>query len=221
MIDFNKKKAAVKAFARKNWLFHKVTTWLVALYAKGGLKVSKHSGTRLKVYNIGKGNSFTSGENCLIDRLGLKIQGNNNRIVIGDNVTVSYGCNFLILGNNCSIEIGDGTTISSDCQFEAQEEDTHILIGKECMFSNHIRIRTNDSHCIFDAKTGQRTNLPANVVVGDHVWVAAYASLLKGSVVGNGSVVGYRSVVTKQVPENCVAVGSPSKVVQEGIYWER
>lgn len=221
MIDFNKKKAAVKAFARKNWLFHKVTTWLVALYAKGGLKVSKHPGTRLKVYNLGKGNSFTAGENCLIDRLGLKIQGNNNRIVIGDNVTVSYGCNFLILGNNCSIEIGDGTTISSDCQFEAQEEDTHILIGKECMFSNHIRIRTNDSHSIFDAKTGQRTNLPANVVVGDHVWVAAYASLLKGSVVGNGSVVGYRSVVTKQVPENCVAVGSPSRVVQEGIYWER
>ena len=221
MIDLNKHKVALKTFARKNWFFHKISSCLVSIYAKGGMKVSKRSGTRLRIYNIGKNNSFTSGENCLIDKLGLKILGDNNRIVIGNNVTISYGCNFLISGTNCSIEIGDDTTISSDCQFEVQEEDTHIFIGKECMFSNHIRIRTNDSHFIFDAKTGERTNLPAKVVIGDHVWVAAYASILKGSIVGSGSVVGFRSVVTKSVPENSVVGGTPAKVVQEDIYWKR
>ena len=221
LIDYNKHKEAVKKIVRKSWYLKKLTTFLLKFYARWGINISKHSGVKLKIYNIGKNNSFTSGENCLIDKLELKVLGNNNKIIIGNNVTIMSMCSFIISGNNCSIEIGDESTMTSNCQLEAQEEDTHIVIGKDCMFSNHIRIRTNDSHFIFDAETGKRTNVPASVKIGDHVWLAAYSSVLKGVTIGDGSVIGYRSVVTKTIPNNCVAVGMPAKVVQQNIKWSR
>lgn len=221
LINYNKHKEAVKKIVRKNWYLQKLTNSLLAIYARGGVKISKHSGVKLKIYNIGKNNSCTSGENCLIDKLDLKILGSNNKIIIGNNVTIKSNCSFIISGNNCSIEIGDGSTMTTNCQLEAQEEDTHIVIGKDCMFSNHIRIRTNDSHFIYDAETGKRTNVPSSVNIGNHVWLAAYSTVMKGVTIGDGSVIGYRSVVTKPVPNNCVAVGMPAKVVQQNIKWTR
>ncbi len=222
IIDYKRHKKAFKSFMRKSWYLKKITDWCVSIYASvGGVKIKKHSGVKLKKYCLGRDNSFNSDENCLIDKLFLQITGNNNRIIIGKNVTIAAKCSFLIAGNNCTIEIGDGTTISTDCQLEAHEEDTHIIVGKDCMFSNHIRIRTNDSHAIYDLETGVRTNHPKSVSIGDHVWLGAYSSLMKGCSIGDGSVVGFRSVVTKSIPQNCVAVGMPAKVVQQNIKWER
>lgn len=220
-MDYFKSREYVKNIVRKNWLLYKIANKFLRIYARGGVKISKSPGVKLKIYNIGKNNSFTSGDNCIIDKLELMILGNNNQIIIGKNVSIKAKCSFIISGNNCSIEIGDGTTMTTHCQLEAQEEGTHIIVGKDCMFSNHIRVRTNDSHYIYDADTMERTNNPASVRIGDHVWLAAYSTIMKGCIIGNGSVVGYGSVVTKSVEDNSVAAGMPAKVVRRNIVWTR
>lgn len=142
-------------------------------------------------------------------------------VILGDNVLMKNDCRIMITGNHCTVEVGDNTTFTHHCQLEAQEESTHIIIGEDCMFSNNVLVRTNDSHYIYDAKTGTRTNPPADVKIGNHVWLAAYTTVMKGSTINDGAVIGYRSVVTKEIPDSCVAVGTPAKVVQENVEWTR
>lgn len=142
-------------------------------------------------------------------------------VILGDNVLMKNDCRIMITGNHCTVEVGDNTTFTHHCQLEAQEEGTHIIIGENCMFSNNVLVRTNDSHYIYDAKTNARTNPPADVKIGNHVWLAAYTTVMKGSIINDGAVVGYRSVVTKEIPATCVAVGAPAKVVQENVEWTR
>lgn len=162
-----------------------------------------------------------TGEKCVAEKLRLEFRGNNNMVILGDNILMKNDCRIMITGNNCTIEVGDNTTFTHHCQLEAQEEGTHIIIGEDCMFSNNVLVRTNDSHYIYDAKTNIRTNPPADVKIGNHVWLAAFTTVMKGTIIGDGTVIGYRSVVTKEIPASCVAVGTPAKVVQENVVWSR
>ena len=78
------------------------------------------------------------------------------------------------------------------------------------MFSNQIMVRTDDSHYTYDIQTGERVNKTKPVVVGDHVLVAA----LKGTTIGKGSVIGTKSILTHDIPKNCIACGIPAKIVR-------
>ncbi|OGT51115.1 MAG: hypothetical protein A3E84_04705 [Gammaproteobacteria bacterium RIFCSPHIGHO2_12_FULL_42_13] len=49
----------------------------------------------------------------------------------------------------------------------------------------------------------------------------ARVTILKGVTIGNGSIVAANSVVTKSIPENCIAAGNPAKVIRTNIHWER
>src|SRR5699024_5079704 len=59
------------------------------------------------------------------------------------------------------------------------------------------------------------------ILIGNHVWLGKQAVVLAGARIGDGSVIGFRSLVTRAVPNNCIAVGSPVKVVRLDITWER
>lgn len=214
-------KNRIKELSRSNSFFHRLVKTATNLYAMGGVEITKSPLVTLDVYNLGKGNVFITGKNCIAEKLRLEFRGNNNMVILGDNVAMKNDCRIMITGNNCAIEIGDNTTFTHHCQLEAQEEETHIVIGEDCMFSNNVLVRTNDSHYIYDTKTGERTNPPADVYIGNHVWLAAHTTVMKGVSIGEGSVVGYRSVVTKDIPSSCVVVGTPAKVVQENINWSR
>lgn len=185
----------------------------------GGVKVTKSKCVKLNKKIIGKNNVFRTGADCLIDNLNLCIQGNNNTITIGNNCSIGKNCDFWIIGNNCSITIGDDTRISSYCAIEVQEDNQYITIGKDNLWSHHVRLRNNDSHYIYDAASGTRTNLPKPIEIDNHVWIAAHATILKGVHVGSGSVIGTHALVTKSTPDNTVVAGIPAKVVQENIVW--
>jgi len=121
---------------------------------RGGIKIDKSPLVSLDIYNLGKGNSFVTGKNCVVDKLRLEFRDNNNMVILGDNVLMKNDCRIMITGNHCTVEVGDNTTFTHHCQLEAQEEGTHIIIGEDCMFSNNVLVRTNDNHYIYDAKNG-------------------------------------------------------------------
>ena len=54
-----------------------------------------------------------------------------------------------------------------------------------------------------------------NVVIEDDVWIGSGAIIAPGVTIGKGSVIGAGSVVTKDVPQNVIAVGNPCKVLRE------
>ena len=55
----------------------------------------------------------------------------------------------------------------------------------------------------------------APIRLGDRAWVAARAIVLPGITIGAGAVVGAGSVVTRDIPEGCVAAGNPARIVRE------
>ena len=91
-----------------------------------------------------------------------------------------------------------------------------ITIGNNCLISQHITI-TASNHCF-------RKNLTINsqlwdiekhsIIIGDDVWVGANSVILPGVTVGNGAVIAAGSVVTKDVPEYAVVLGSPAKILK-------
>lgn len=151
----------------------------------------------------------------------FRIRGNNNKIIFENNCWVGENCSFWIEGNNIEIIVGEGSTFTHTVHFCAQEDYSKIIIGKDCMFSNNIIVRTSDSHPIYDLNTNIRINSAKNVILGEHVWIAPNTKIMKGAVVGNGSIIGSDSMVSKTIPDNVLAVGHPAVVVKENIKWTR
>lgn len=169
----------------------------------------------------GKNNFLSVGYGSKLIKCTFHIIGNNNQIIIGRKCHIGCGCEFRIEGDNIKIEIDDNTTVVRDSQFCAQEKGCSILVGKDCMLSNNIMIRTSDSHPIFDQATKQRINPAKSINIGNHVWIAAKATIMKGVTIGNGSIVGYSSIVTKDMPENSIIIGAPARSLKSNCYWTR
>jgi hypothetical protein len=89
------------------------------------------------------------------------------------------------------------------------------------MIAADVQLRCDDGHPIFDVRTGKRVNVSRSISVGDHVWLGLRSVVLGGVEIGSGSVVGVGSIVTRDVPNNVVAAGSPAKPVRRDIAWER
>lgn len=92
----------------------------------------------------------------------------------------------------------------------------HIEIGKRCSISDNVCIADSDSHCI----DGNKKNVTAPVIIGDHVWIGKNATILRGVTIGSGAVVGAGSMVTKDVPKNTVVAGNPAKPIRTIENWE-
>lgn len=169
----------------------------------------------------GGGNQIIIGKGSVLDHVRIRINGNNNTIRIGNNCYIGKNCSLWLEGNGLLIDIGDKCTFTHDTQLCAQENNSKIIIGNDCMFSHHINVRTSDSHFIYDTQNGQRLNMPLDVIIGNHVWVAPEVKIMKGCKIGNGSIIGSNAVVTKDVSENTLAVGIPAKTVKSNVSWTR
>lgn len=200
-------------FAAKRNLNKRLHRGRCEIQCKGIVKIKKH----IKGFN----NHLIIEEGCILDKVSIHIVGNNNLIKFSKNVQVGPGCSFWTEGNNCKIIIGENTTFTQRVHFNAQEDNSEIICGKDCMFSNTIIVRTSDSHAIIDTETHKRINPAKNVIIGDHVWIAPSTTIMKGANIGSNTIVGSHTLVTKSIPSNVLAVGMPAKVVKEGVTWSR
>lgn len=138
---------------------------------------------------------------------------------IGTNVSVGqpficdYGCN-IFLGNNVSINM--------NCTFV---DCNKIIIGNNVLIASNVQIYTaahpieaseriiSDWNLNEDRYFCNTFALP--VVIEDNCWIGGGVIILPGVKIGKGSVIGAGSVVTKNIPENSLAVGNPCRVIRE------
>ncbi len=186
------------------------------------MKIQNKGGKYRFFKNImGHNNYLQIGRSAVLNRISIKLRGNDNTIMIGENVKMGNNCEFYIEGNNISIIIGNNCTFTHDVQLLAQEDDSQITIGEDCMFSHHIYVRTSDSHPIYDIKSGLRINNASSVNIGNHVWITPFSIIQKGVHIGDNVVVATNSIVTKDIPHNTIAGGMPAKIIKENITWKR
>ncbi len=148
----------------------------------------------------------------------LRIRGSGNLIKIGKNCAVS--AKIEVNGNNQIISIGDGTTIKSG--YILCSENCNITIGRYCLISRHVEIRTSDAHSLVDTESNRRINHAASVNIGDHVWIGVNVLINKGSSIPEDCVIGAKSFVNKAFEESQVVIaGAPARIVRRNVTWNR
>lgn len=165
----------------------------------------------------GNGNEILIGSGSRVSGLFITVWGDNHKIKIGQRVTI-YGGAITFEDSGNLFQVGDDTLIFHHFCAGIVEPHVKIIIGKNCLFSNTVRMRSSDSHAIID-KEGNRINPGKDIIIGDHVWICENVHILKGTCVQSDSVVGTCSVLTKEYPPKSVIAGNPAKVIKSGINW--
>lgn len=117
-------------------------------------------------------------------------------ILIGDKVIINMNCTFV---DNNIIEIGNNVLIASNVQIYTATHSTKL---QERIVQQW---ETGKEIC-------QTYALP--VKIKDGAWIGGGAIILPGVTIGENSVIGAGSVVTHSIPDNCVAVGNPCRVIK-------
>jgi acetyltransferase-like isoleucine patch superfamily enzyme len=107
------------------------------------------------------------------------------------------------------ISIGDHTFINYGSSISAYKQ---VEIGRHCLLGHHTLIVDRNEHGVDQREVAPP---PAQVIIEDHVWSGSRVVVLPGVFIGHHSVIGAGSVVTKDIPANCLAVGNPARVVRK------
>ena len=130
---------------------------------------------------------------------------------------------FAELGENCYIEpplhanfggrhVHFGNNVYANFNLTLVD-DTHIYVGDCTMFGPNVTVATA-GHPILPELRAQGYQYNAAVHIGKNCWIGAGAVILPGVTIGDNVVVGAGSVVTKDLPDNVVAVGNPCRVLR-------
>lgn len=116
---------------------------------------------------------------------------------------------------NAKLELGYGY-INAGTQIRCMD---HIKIGNQCAIGRNVMIMDFDAHHIrYD--DGSENRYTAEIKIGNHVWIGAGATILKGITIGDGAIIGAGAVVTKDVEANSIVAGNPAKVIHEHVEWK-
>ncbi len=127
------------------------------------------------------------GEDCYVEPP-LYANWGGKHIHFGKNVYCNFGCTFV--------------------------DDTHIYVGDYTMFGPNVTVATAGHPILPELREkAYQYNMP--VRIGKNCWIGAGAIIVPGITIGDNVVIGAGSVVTKDIPDNVVAVGNPCKVLRE------
>jgi len=117
----------------------------------------------------------------------------------------------LIFGAN--VEIGDYVHIAAL---------RRVILGDNCLLASKVYISDHD-HGAYKGESQtppemlqrSRPLFVADVVIGDNVWLGENVVVLKGVSIGRNSIIAAGAVVTRDVPENCIAAGNPAVIIKK------
>ncbi|WP_374948248.1 acyltransferase [Mucilaginibacter sp.] len=136
-----------------------------------------------------------------------------SKVIIEDFAVINNGVGGVLVGNN--VGIGLSNVIIGP-----------VTLGNYVMLAQNIVI-SGLNHGFEDITTPPRLQkvTTKQITVHDNVWIGANSSVTAGVTIGKNAIIGAGSVVTKDIPEYCVAVGNPARVIKKYNFetgsWER
>lgn len=140
-----------------------------------------------------------------------RVENNGGHIAVGDRVLIDGRTVLveLVAHRGGRLSIGASTFINYGVSISAHES---VEIGRGCLIGNYTLIMDNDYH---DMRDHLLPGASAPIVLEDRVWLGARVTVLKGVRIGENSVIGAGSVVTKDIPAGVFAAGMPARVIRE------
>ena len=154
------------------------------------------------------------------------------KLLHSDSSDIKIGDYFKLSGALCSqfhgkIEIGDHCLVGPNCFVGAVDS---VKIGNYVRISINVIIIDNNNHPVnpydrkimnsVDYSSEYRTwkySVSKPIIIHDNVWIGRNSIINKGVTIGENSIVAAGSIVTKDVPANCIVAGNPARVVKTDI----
>jgi acetyltransferase-like isoleucine patch superfamily enzyme len=145
----------------------------------------------------------------------LRISG-EHRIEIGNRVFIGRNSWLQALpggSNKTAISIGSGVSIAGLCVISATHQvvlEDDVLLARNVYISDHIHKYTDTKKPIREQGIGKISP----VLIRRGAWIGQNVVICPGVTIGIGSVIGANSVVNSSIPDYCMAVGSPARIVK-------
>jgi maltose O-acetyltransferase len=131
--------------------------------------------------------------------------------------TFNFSGTEIILFGKGKIELGKNSYIVRYSILESGE-NCKIVIGQNCAIGPYVKMytmgRLTDQNLNQNPLSGDIKFSKGNIIIEDGCWIGANVSIKGGVKIGENSIIGMNSVVTKNVPSHCVAGGCPAKILK-------
>ncbi len=142
----------------------------------------------------------------------IKRDGGRQHLALGERIYLAERCRIVFEGPQGCVELGDDVFVNARSEIRARDL---VRIGAGSILAFDVVVMDTNHH---DLK-GSVTTAPT--IIGEHVWVAARALVVRGVTIGNGAVVAAGSVVTRDVPAGALVAGNPARILREHVTWTR
>lgn len=157
-------------------------------------------------------------------------------VQIGNNCTIMSGAGLnplsrniktcIYVGKKATLKLGNDVGISSSTLWvkESVSIGNSVAIGVDCIIMDtdahnlDWKIRCSEETNEYGESVDMVTAASAPIVIEDNVLVGARCIILKGVTIGARSIIGSGSIVTKDIPSDCIAAGNPCKVIKSIVY---
>ena len=142
---------------------------------------------------------------------GVTLQiGRGARLVLGRWSWVGHGCKIRV--HEGEVRVGAKTVLGQECTISAYQ---HVSIGRECILADRVMLIDFDHGAVEVERPIRLQGIyKRDVRVGHNVWMGYGACVLRGVQIGDNSIVGTSSVVTKSAPANAVLAGVPARLIR-------
>ncbi|MFB3164796.1 acyltransferase [Neobacillus sp. 179-J 1A1 HS] len=165
------------------------------------------------------------GKNLLLKGVPVIFNKSGAKLTIGDNVTINSSFLSNLVGlyqrtiiitrtSRAEIRIGNNVGISGATIYARKS----ITIGDNTNIGGNAKILDNDFHPLeIEARNAdiKEKISSKSIVIGRNCFIGCNALILKGTILGDGCVVGAGAVVSGQYEENCVIAGNPARVIKK------
>lgn len=187
-------------------LMRKLFYWQIRSYKKYSTFIAK---LKFKLWGISYGKAIRVYGRIILYRTPM------STIQIGNHCTFNSSSKYNFRGINhpCILQTG-GPTAKILIGNHVGMSGVSIVSNNSVTIGNHVLLGANCQIGDRDGHSNRYQSTPKPIIIEDNVWLGMNVTILKGVTIGENSIIGANSVVTKDIPANCLAAGNPCKIIK-------